>query len=654
MTAISWRRVASVARFRAGAKRRDDQFLAVPPSRGRRIGHDPDRAAATAGKRTARAVTGLASLAALAVALALPVAYLISAADRMTGVLELRAQLYADSVSDAAAESPELYNALLGSAEINLDGLAIAAPDDPSIDRPAEWRKVFAADGHRLLEVAAVRPIAWPVLSSRAPVLQNGHRLGEVEINRSLRPQLLTASAIAACSFTLGLLLLIGLRMVPLRLMHEALDRASFLSAHDQLTGLPNRTLLADRLEEALSAAARPNGTQVAMFCLDLDHFKQVNDTLGHRRRRRAAAHGRDRLRHCLRESDMLARLGGDEFAVIQTEANDSHDAEALAARLIETVHEPMIIEGQQVFIGLSIGIALNAPGLDAAELTKQADIALYQAKAAGRDGYCFFAPEMNAEVLRRRAIEDDLRGALERDELEVHYQPADRPRDRRDDRRRGIDALDPPRPRRGAAECIHPDLRGNWTDRLDGRLAARRGVPRGHDMAGGDACRGERLAAAAPARRLPRHCAWRAGAIRPRSAPSRAGGDGRHPDPRHQGDVNGPGRTARDGVRRVGRFGTGYSSLGYLRKFRFDKIKIDRSFVQNLGSDPNAEAIVRAVVGLSDALGISTNAEGVENSEQAAMLRALGCREAQGFLYSKAAPRDKLHALLDPQRQAA
>ena len=129
----------------------------------------------------------------------------------------------------------------------------------------------------------------------------------------------------------------------------------------------------------------------------------------------RCCARSRLRLRDCLRESDTLARLGGDEFAVIQTAANDSHDAEALAARLIETVHEPMIIEGQQVFIGLSIGIALNAPGLDAAELTKQADIALYQAKAAGRGGYCFFAPEMNAEVLRRQAIENDLRGALER-----------------------------------------------------------------------------------------------------------------------------------------------------------------------------------------------------------------------------------------------
>ena len=631
--------------FRQFRRPAADSLAATPTARQRRPG----------GERLARAVTGLASLAALAVALALPAAYLISAADRMTGVLELRAQLYADNVSDAAAESPELYNALLGNSEINLDGLAIAAPDDPSIDRPAERRKVFAADGHRLLEVAAARPIAWPVLSSRAPVLQNGHRLGEVEINRSLRPQLLTASAIAACSFTLGLLLLIGLRMVPLRLMHEALDRASFLSVHDQLTGLPNRTLLADRLEEALSAAARPNGTQVAMFCLDLDHFKQVNDTLGHPAGDALLRTVATRLRDCLRESDMLARLGGDEFAVIRTEASDSHDAEALAARLIETVHEPMIIEGQQVFIGLSIGIALNAPGLDAAELTKQADIALYQAKAAGRDGYCFFAPEMNAEVLRRRAIENDLRGALERDELEVHYQPQ-------------IDLV--------TGAMIGAEALMRWTRPDHGAVPPNVFIPISEETGLivsmgawllGEACREATtwpaaMRVAVNVSPLQLRLADFLGTVRGALAQSGL-------DPHRLELEVTEGILIHDtketltvlaelraiGVRlALDDFGTGYSSLGYLRKFRFDKIKIDRSFVQNLGSDPNAEAIVRAVVGLSDALGISTNAEGVENSEQAAMLRALGCREAQGFLYSKAAPRDKLHALLDPQRQAA
>ena len=606
-------------------------------------------------ERLAKAVTGLASLAALAVGLAFPAAYLVSAVDRLTGVLEVRAQLYADNVSDAAAESPELYNALLGSAEINLDGLAIAAPDDPSVDRPAEWRQVFAADGHQLLEVAAARPIAWPVLSSGAPVLQNGHRLGEVEITRSLRPQLLTASTVAVGSFTLGLLLLIGLRVIPLRLMHEALERASFLSAHDQLTGLPNRALLADRLEQALSAAARRNGTQVAMFCLDLDHFKQVNDTLGHAAGDALLRKVTTKLRDCLRESDTLARLGGDEFAVIRTAASDSHYAEALAARLIEAVHEPMIIEEQQVFIGLSIGIALNAPGMDAAELTKQADIALYQAKAAGRGGYCFFAPEMNGEVLRRLAIVNDLRRALERDELEVHYQPQ-------------IDLA--------TGAMIGAEALMRWTRPGHGAVPPGVFIPISEETGLivsmgawllGEACR---EAVTWPAAM---HVAVNVSPLQfrlagfldtVRGALAQSGLDPHRLELEvtegiliHDTEET---LTVLAELRAIGvrlamdDFGTGYSSLGYLRKFRFDKIKIDRSFVQNLGSDPNAEAIVRAVVGLSDALGISINAEGVENNEQAAMLRAHGCREVQGFLYSKAVPRDALHARFDSQRQAA
>jgi diguanylate cyclase (GGDEF)-like protein len=606
-------------------------------------------------ERLAGAVTGLASLAALAVALAFPAAYLISAANRLTGVLEVRAQLYADNVSDAAAESPELYNALLGSAEINLDGLAIAAPDEPSSDRPAERRQVFAADGHRLLEVAAARPMAWPVLSSGAPVMQNGHRLGEVKITQSLQPQLLTTLAIAAGSFTLGMLLLIGLRVVPLRLMHEALDRASFLSAHDQLTGLPNRTLLADRLEQALAAASHAVGTQVAMFCLDLDYFKQVNDTLGHAAGDALLRMVAIRLRHCLRESDTLARLGGDEFAVIQTAASHSGDAEALAARLIETVREPVVIEGQQVFIGLSIGIALNAPGIDAAELTKRADIALYQAKAAGRGGHCFFALEMNAGVLQRKAIENDLRGALERDELAVHYQPQ-------------IDLA--------TGAMIGAEALMRWTRPGHGAtppgvfipISEETGliVPMGAWLLG-EACREAvtwptAMSVAVNVSPLQFRLAGFLDTVRRALAQSGL-------DPHRLELEVTEGILIRDtdetlavlaelraiGVRlAMDDFGTGYASLGYLQKFRFDKIKIDRSFVQNLGSDPNAEAIVRAVVGLSDALGISTNAEGVENNEQAAMLRALGCREVQGFLYSKAVPRDALHALLDAKRQAA
>ena len=606
-------------------------------------------------ERLAAAVTWLASLAALAVALAFPLAYFTSALDRLTGVLEVRVQHYAESVSDAAAASPELYNACLGSAGVNLEGLAIAEPDDSSTDLPAERRQVFAADGHQLLDVAAARPIAWPAFSSSAPVLQNGHRIGDVKISRSMQPQLIKTAAIAAGSFALGWLLLLALRIVPLRLMHEALERASFLSAHDQLTSLPNRTLAAERLEQSLSAAARPDGSPVALLCLDLDHFKEVNDTLGHAAGDALLRTVAVRLRNCLRERDTLARLGGDEFAVIANAIKEPREAEALATRLIATAREPVTIDDQRVFVGLSIGIALSAPGLDAAELTKQADIALYQAKATGRGGYCFFAPAMNANMLLRKAIENDLRLAMERNELELHYQPQ-------------IDLA--------TGAMIGAEALMRWTRPGHGPvppavfipIAEETGliVPMGAWLLV-EACReaatwpaGMRVAVNVSPLQF-RFAGFLATVC---EALAQSGLDPR----RLELEVT-EGILIHDteetlavlaelraiGVRlAMDDFGTGYASLGYLRKFRFDKIKIDRSFVQNLGSDPNAEAIVRAVVGLSDALGISTNAEGVESLEQAALLQAHGCREVQGFLYSRPVPSKALHALLEPQRRVA
>jgi diguanylate cyclase (GGDEF)-like protein len=634
----------AVRTFTSGALAAE-AFATGPPARRRRPGSE----------RLARAVNGLASLAALAVALAFPAAYFISAANRLTGVLEVRAALYADEVSDAAAENPGLYNALLGSTGIDLDGLAIAAPDAASIDHPPEQRGLFAADGHLLLDVAPPRPLAWPALSSRAPVMQNGHRLGEAVITRSLRPQLLAASAITAGSFALGFLLLLGLRVVPLRLMNEALDRVAFLSAHDQLTGLPNRALLADRLEQALASVARTPGTLVAMFCLDLDQFKQVNDTLGHAAGdillRTIAA----RLRPCLREGDTLARLGGDEFAVIQVATGIPHDVEALAARLIETVHEPITVDGHQVFVGLSIGIALSVPGIDGAELTKQADIALYRAKAAGRGGYCFFAPEMNAAMLRRQALENDLRGAMQRRELAVHYQPQF---DLATGAMIGAEAL--MRWTRSDQQPVSPDIFIPIAEET-GLI-----VPLGAWLLR-DACR---EAAAWP---LPMPVAVNVSMVQfrlpgfldtVRGALAQSGLDP------HRLELEVTERIliedAEDtlailaelraiGVRlAMDDFGTGYASLGYLQKFRFDKIKIDRTLVRNLGHDPHAEAIVRAVVGLSTALGMAINAEGVENPEQAALLRAHGCREAQGFLYSNVIAGDVLSALLERRRVVA
>jgi diguanylate cyclase (GGDEF)-like protein len=602
-------------------------------------------------ERLASAVSGLAGLAALAIALAFPAAYFLSAHNRLLGVMEVRAQIYGDQVTDAASQSPELWNAFFGDVRIELADLAIAAPDDSQmIAHAPERRRVFAADGHLLLDVAPPQPLAWPDVSWRAPILQNGNRLGEVEITRSLRPQLLTTAGVAAGSLTLGLVLLVVLRVIPLRLMRDALARAAYLSAHDQLTGLPNRGLLADRLELAL-AARQPAGMKVAMLCLDLDRFKEVNDTLGHAAGDALLRVVTGRLRDCLREGDTLARIGGDEFAVIQPSASQPRGAEVLAGRLIEVLREPVTIDGQQIFVGLSIGIALSAPGVDAAELRKQADVALYRAKAAGRGRFCFFVPEMNASLQRRRTMENDLRSALANGELHAHYQPQ-------------IDVA--------SGKVVGAEALMRWTRPGHGPVPPALFIPVAEETGLivslgawilGEACR---EAATWPA---PMHVAVNVSPVQfrfagfvdtVREALAQSGLDPH----RLELEVT-EGILLNDteetlvilaqlrelGVRlAMDDFGTGYSSLGYLQKFRFDKIKIDRSFVRNLGVDRNAAAIVCAVVGMCDALGMSTNAEGVENQDQVEMLRTHGCREAQGYFYWAPMSADALHGVLARQ----
>jgi diguanylate cyclase (GGDEF)-like protein len=599
-------------------------------------------------------VTGLAALAALAIALAIPAAYFLSANNRLMGVIEVRAQIFGDQVTDTAAQNPELWNAFFGGADIDLTGLAIAAPDDAQVGHAPERRRVFAGTGHLLLDVIPPQPLAWPTVSWRTPVLQNGNRLGEVEIARSLRPELLNTLAIAIGSFTLGVLLLIMLRVIPLRLMREALDRVAYLSAHDQLTGLPNRAVLADRLEMAL-ATARRSGVQVAMLCLDLDHFKEINDTLGHAAGDTLLRTVTVRLRGCLRESDTLARVGGDEFAVIQPGVHLAHEAGVLANRLIAATREPVMIDGQQVFVGLSVGIAISTPDATAAELAKQADVALYGAKAGGRDRFCVFAPEMNADLHSRRAMENDLRAALENGGLGIHYQPQ-------------IDVA--------SGEIVGTEALMRWTRPGHGTVSPVVFIPVAEET-GLIVSLGAWLLGEACREAMTWPASWHVAVnVSPvqfrvdgfldsvRDALAQSGLDPQRLELEITEGVllsdTEDTLTILQQLRALGvrlaldDFGTGYASLGYLQKFRFDKVKIDRSFVRNLGVDHYAAAIVRAVVGLCDALGMSTIAEGVENDEQVSILRAQGCREAQGFLYWAPMPAHALHRVIERQREVA
>ncbi|MGP0058972.1 MAG: EAL domain-containing protein [Beijerinckiaceae bacterium] len=425
------------------------------------------------------------------------------------------------------------------------------------------------------------------------------------------------------------------------------------MARHDALTNLPNRTLFREQLEHALHRVTRDE--RVAVLCIDLDYFKDVNDSLGHPVGDDLLKEVARRLSACARESDTVARLGGDEFAIVQVgnEAQVS-DASALASRIVEVVGAPYDIQGNQVIIGTSIGISV-APddGSDPDQLLKHADMAMYRAKADGRGTYRFFEPGMDARAQARRLLMLDLRAALLRGEFEVYYQPI---HDLEADRIVCFEAL---------VRWSHP-LRGIIQPTNFIPLAEETGliVPIG-DWVLRKACM--------DAANWPQDVS-----VAVNLSPVQF--KNRNLVPSIIAALSASGLAAdrleleitesvllqdseatlavlhklrEFGVRiSMDDFGTGYSSLSYLRSFPFDKIKIDQSFVHELASRGDSMAIVRAVTGLGKSLGIATTAEGVETNEQLALLRAEGCNQVQGYLFNPPRPAAEVEKMLCEGRQ--
>jgi diguanylate cyclase (GGDEF)-like protein len=416
--------------------------------------------------------------------------------------------------------------------------------------------------------------------------------------------------------------------------------RISFMAHHDALTSLPNRVLFRDRMDEALRNL-RDRHEGLALLCLDLDHFKHVNDTLGHPAGDALLEAVGRRLRSCARDTDVVARLGGDEFAVLQLAGGRVREAEALARRIIDAVGAPYDLGGHRVLVGVSVGIAIAAaPGTSADLLLRNADMALYRAKADGRGTHRSFEAEMDAEFQDRLAVERDLREALERRQLEVFYQPLF---DLGADRVSGFEALVRWRhPERGLIPPaqfvpIAEELGlivpiGEWVLRQacadaatwPGHLKVAVNLSPVQFRSGGivqvvgDALKSSRLA---PDR------------LELEITESTLLQDNRTTVAmlHHLRDLGV--RTALDD------FGTGYSSLSYLRSFPFDKIKIDQSFVREMERRPDCLAIVNSVADLARRLGMTTTAEGVETPDQLRQVRGAGCAEAQGYHFGHPRP---------------
>lgn len=434
------------------------------------------------------------------------------------------------------------------------------------------------------------------------------------------------------------------------RRQHEA--ELEYQASHDSLTGLPNRSLLRDRIEQAIAKARRDN-KRVAVVFVDLDHFKLINDSLGHHVGDRLLLEVADRLMTCVRSHDTVARQGGDEFVLVLTEQHGEDESLAIVSRLLDVISQPWVDEGQEYGLSCSVGISCYPKdGDDPDALLRCADAAMYQAKASGRSTYHVYTPELNQAISERLELENSLRHALERDEFRVYYQP-----------RIAVASGHII----GAEALIRWDCPGKGLIPPDSfiSIAEETGliIPIGQWILQ-EACR--------------QNSAWQQAGLLPISISvnlspiqfRHAGLVQSVADALQQANLH-PAcleleltesfvmhdaeriNVAMQALKALGvdiavdDFGTGYSSLSYLKRFPVDRLKVDKSFVRDIDSDPDDAAIVRAIITLGHALGLKVVAEGVETRAHLEFLQQHGCDELQGYYFSRPVPAAEMEALL-------
>ncbi len=429
------------------------------------------------------------------------------------------------------------------------------------------------------------------------------------------------------------------------------------MAHHDALTGLPNRALFRDRLTHAMAQADRYHQKLAVMF-LDLDRFKAINDTLGHNVGDQLLKIAAERLRSCVRDSDTVARLGGDEFTVVVEDIIEDQDAASVAQKILDTLSQPFNLYGHEVFISVSVGVTLYPNDDENADnLLRNADSAMYRAKEFGRNNFQFYVADMNVKARERLMLESALRRALDRGEFMLYYQPRV---DLLSGKVIGAEAL---------LRWRHPDLGlvppSEFIPILDetGMI-----IPVG-DWALREACRQNRAwqDSGLPPIRVAVNLSVRQfiqkdladTVIRALAAVGLAA---EHLEleitedlflEHNETNIVTLSRLKKMGIHiSIDDFGTGYSSLSYLKRLPIDTLKIDQSFVRDIGTDPDNKAIASAIIAMAASLRLNVLAEGVETDEQLAFLRAQGCNEIQGFSFSHPLPADEFAQLLREGRQ--
>ena len=434
--------------------------------------------------------------------------------------------------------------------------------------------------------------------------------------------------------------------------MKQSQEKVDFLAYHDPLTRLPNRLLLNDRLKHSLQRAEREK-TQVAVLFIDLDNFKNINDSLGHPTGDFLLQEVGERIKSLVRVDDTVARLGGDEFIVVMEEIDDAQDSTLLAKKLVSAFNKPFTAMNRELYLTLSIGISIYpSDGADSETLIRNADSAMYRAKAEGRNDYQFYTSALTTAAFERLTLENALRRALENDEFILHYQPQ---YSLDTGKLTGLEAL---------IRWQHPDM---------GVIAPDKFIPLAEEsgiiVAIGEwvlrtAC--NQMKSFLDSGYLVERISINISGVqfqRESIVDTIVGVlEETNLDPKsleleitESIIMQETGKTVKilNEIRQQGitiaidDFGTGYSSLSYLKRLPVNKLKVDRSFVRDIPHDPNDEAITRAVIALGQALKLEVIAEGVETEEQKIFLKSLGCHEAQGHLYSRPLPVEQLVEVL-------
>ena len=515
-----------------------------------------------------------------------------------------------------------------------MEGIILNLQSNP---RTSIW-KIKDINSKTLLEVNPYKIIIdGPRLVKNIAITDSHNHVALIEVEVSTYHEMIITSLLAIIGVLVGSIAYLGIARIPLRAIEKLWNQMAHQALHDELTNLANRSYFYKVLSELLGNRKKAN-CDLAVLTIDLDHFKDVNDTLGH-------AAGDQLLKKVVLDfqsiiegTELIARLGGDEFAIILTGENLADYASSIADQIIDRLSLPYEIEGEYVYIGASLGIAIEKNyNIDADEFIKRADIALYEAKNKGRNTYCIFQHQMNQMLMERKAIEEKLRVAIENDDFQLHFQPQYN--------------LVP-------KKLIGVEALIRWQHKDDGFISPQKFIPVAEKS--GLIIDIDKWVLTNACKQIAK---WDDLRVAVNISPMHFHSDKLLKNVRYALEQSGLPATRLEleitegillhetektieilkalkdmGIRiAMDDFGTGYSSLSYLQCFPFDKIKIDRSFISTLSDKkPESEAIVRAIVSMSNAMNMRVNAEGVETYFQAKFLSLIGCEEVQGYYFGK------------------